>query len=124
AFLLSWGLLNCFWLALLRRPAIAAALSLAMVVVLVTVSYFKYKVIWTTANFVDLMVIDTDTLLYLLTVYPSLGRNVLVGCVLAVAVLALIWRFDSRRLWRLRRLPAVTGIAACVGGLTALEHAV
>src|SRR5262249_20025781 len=58
AFLLSWGLLNCFWLALLRRPATAAALSLAFVVVLVTVSYFKHKVIWTTANFVDLMVVD------------------------------------------------------------------
>jgi hypothetical protein len=26
AFLLTWGLLNFFWLGLLRRPAVAAAL--------------------------------------------------------------------------------------------------
>src|SRR5713226_8824228 len=48
AFLLTWGVLNCFWLALLRRPAIAAALSLALVVLLVMLSYFKYKVLWMT----------------------------------------------------------------------------
>src|SRR5258708_29277302 len=35
AFLLTWGLLNFFWLGLLPRPAAAAALSLAMVVFLV-----------------------------------------------------------------------------------------
>ena len=30
-FLLTWGLLSCFWLVLLRRPAVAAALSLAVI---------------------------------------------------------------------------------------------
>src|SRR3954449_8186931 len=57
AFVLTWGVLNLFWLMLLRRPGIAGALSLGMVVVLIQVSEFKYKVIWTTANFVDLMII-------------------------------------------------------------------
>ena len=33
AFLLSWILLNCFWLVLLRRPSVAAAMSLAIIVV-------------------------------------------------------------------------------------------
>ena len=37
AFLLTWGVLNFFWLGLLRRPAVAAALSLTMVVILVLV---------------------------------------------------------------------------------------
>ncbi|HEX9361332.1 MAG TPA: LTA synthase family protein, partial [Bradyrhizobium sp.] len=26
-FLLAWGILNCFWIALLRRPALSGALS-------------------------------------------------------------------------------------------------
>ena len=33
AFLLTWGLLNFLWLALLRRPALSAALSFAMLVI-------------------------------------------------------------------------------------------
>src|SRR5258707_12208889 len=31
-FLLSWGILNFFWIALLRRPALSGALSLTFVV--------------------------------------------------------------------------------------------
>ena len=50
AFCFTWGLLNFFWLMLLRRPGIAGALSLAMVVALIQVSEFKYGVIWTTAK--------------------------------------------------------------------------
>src|SRR5215813_10566842 len=33
-FLLTWGVLNFFWLALLRRPGVSAALSLAMIALL------------------------------------------------------------------------------------------
>src|ERR1700684_4430014 len=50
-FLLAWGMLNFFWLGLTRRPAVSAALSLVMVVVLVLVSRLKYDIIWMTANF-------------------------------------------------------------------------
>src|SRR5262249_32174355 len=35
AYLLAWGIANCFWLAVLRRPAAAAAVSLAFFSVLV-----------------------------------------------------------------------------------------
>src|SRR5262249_62270568 len=52
AFLLSWGLLNCFWLALLRRPATAAALSLAFVGGLVAGVFFKPQVVWATGGLV------------------------------------------------------------------------
>jgi hypothetical protein len=121
AFLLTWGLFNCFWLALLRRPAIAATLSLALIVVLVTVSYFKHKVIWMTANFVDLMVVDTETLYYLFTVYPGLSRNVLIACAIAAVALVLVWRCDT---FRLRRMPAVIGFGACIVALTGLEKTV
>src|SRR5216684_6408108 len=59
-FLLTWGLLNFLWLALLRRPAVAAALSLAIIVVLILLSRLKYDILWMTANFVDVMIIDPD----------------------------------------------------------------
>ena len=60
-FLLSWGILNFFFIALLRRPALSGALSLTLVVVLVLLSRLKHDVVQMTANFVDLMVIDRDT---------------------------------------------------------------
>ena len=60
-FLLSWGILNFLWIALLRRPALSGALSLTLVVVLVLLSRLKHDVVQMTANFVDLMVIDRDT---------------------------------------------------------------
>ena len=72
AFLLAWGILNFFWLALTRRPAVAGVLSLAMMTVLVLLSDLKYHVLMMTANFVDLMIIDTDTVSFLFTIYPAL----------------------------------------------------
>jgi hypothetical protein len=54
--LLSWGILNFFWLALLRRPALSGALSLTLVVVLILLSRLKHDIVQMTANFVDLMV--------------------------------------------------------------------
>src|SRR5262245_51361484 len=41
AFCLTWGLLNFFWLAVLRRPAVSAALSLALIFVLILLSRLK-----------------------------------------------------------------------------------
>src|SRR6516165_11614437 len=60
AYLLTWGMLNCFWLAITRRPAVSAALSLMMFVVVVLVSRLKYDIIWMTANFLDVMIVDRD----------------------------------------------------------------
>src|ERR1700738_2247067 len=55
-FLLSWAILNFFFIALLRRPALSGALSLTLVVVLVLLSRLKHDVVQMTANFVALMV--------------------------------------------------------------------
>src|SRR5229473_4083071 len=44
-FLLSWGILNFFWIALLRRPALSGALSLTLVVVLVLLSRLKHDIV-------------------------------------------------------------------------------
>jgi hypothetical protein len=72
AFLFAWGILNFFWLTLLRRPAVAATLSLTMMTVLVLLSQLKYHVLMMTANFVDLMIVDTDTVTFLFTIFPTL----------------------------------------------------
>ena len=71
-FVLAWGILNFFFIALLRRPALSGALSLTLVVVLVLLSRLKHDVVQMTANFVDLMVIDRDTAAYLFTIFPNL----------------------------------------------------
>ena len=76
-FLLSWGILNFFLIALLRRPALSGALSLTLVVVLVLLSRLKHDVVQMTANFVDLMVIDRDTAAFLFTIFPNLRWSVI-----------------------------------------------
>src|SRR5262245_46966756 len=62
AFLLSWSFFNFCWIVMTRRPALAAALSLAFLVLLIMVSRFKHDVLLMTVNFVDLMIIDPDTI--------------------------------------------------------------
>src|SRR5690348_14945959 len=73
-FLLSWGMLNFLWLMVSRRPGVSAALSLLVIVVLVLMSQLKHEVLLITANFVDVMIIDTDTISFLLGLYPDLQR--------------------------------------------------
>ena len=117
-YLLTWGLLNFFWLVVFRRPGISAALSLAMVSILILLSQLKFKVLWMTANFVDIMVIDPDTVRFLLTIFPGLQRNILIALALAIPLAVLVWWYDS---FRVRRLAAAAGMLACVGGIVALE---
>ncbi len=118
SFILAWGVLNFFWLMLLRRPGISAALSLAMVLLLIQVSELKYKVIWMTANFVDVMIIDPDTITFLLTIFPRLVPIVLAVIAVAIPLLVLIWRLDP---FRVRRLSAAAGTVGCLFGLYGVE---
>ena len=120
-FVLTWGLLNFFWLVVLRRAAIAAALSLLLVVTLITFSEFKFGVLWIQVSFVDLMVIETDTAKYLLQVYPWLGWAVAGGAAVVIPLLAVIWWADPLRV-RLRS--ALAGFALCFIGLVAAASAV
>jgi Sulfatase len=117
AFLLTWGLLNCLWLALLRRPAAAAALSLAMVVILILLSQLKHSVLFMTVNFVDLMIIDGDTFAFLLTIYPGLGRMVAIALALTIPLLALLRWVDPMRV---RARTAIVGGLISVAGLAGL----
>src|SRR6516162_4941550 len=71
-FCFTWGLLNFFWLALLRRPVVSAALSLMVIVVLI-----------------------------LLSIKPDLYGKVLLALALVLPALTLLWLVDTSRL-RLR----------------------
>jgi phosphoglycerol transferase MdoB-like AlkP superfamily enzyme len=120
AFLLTWGLLNFFWLGLLRRPAVAAALSLTMVVILVLVSRLKHEIISVTANFLDVLIINRDTFSFLLDILPGLYRNIAVSIVIGVPLVVLLWRFDTMRL---RGRTALAGFSTCLVGITVVSFA-
>jgi hypothetical protein len=119
AFLLTWGT-NFIWLALLRRPGLAAALSLVMVTVLTLLSQLKYNVLMMTANFVDLMIVDIVTVTFLFTAFSALRWVVALAVIVAAPVLVLMWRLDP---FCVRRLTALSSAFACVGGITALAMA-
>src|SRR6202167_6477210 len=113
AFVLAWGILNFFWLALFGRPALAGLLSLTMMTVLVLLSQLKYHVLMMTANFVDLMIVDTDTVSFLFTIFPALRWIVALSVIALVPIAVLAWRLDSFRL----RPFAARGLARrCVRG--------
>lgn len=120
-YLFTWGLLNFFWLAVLRRPAIAAVLSLALVAALIQLSFFKYEKLLMTINFVDMMIIDADTIAFFLTIYPNLWLKTMIGAAFAVPALALVWWFDP---FRVRLRVAAAGAALCLIGAAGVSLAV
>lgn len=120
AFLLTWVLLNSIWLLLLRRPAVAAALSLTTTVILILLSQFKQDVLIMTANFLDILLIDSDTVSFLLTVYPNLRWWVAGTGAVIVPLIALFWWLDP---FRVRMRWAALGTAASLFALTVLSFA-
>jgi hypothetical protein len=118
AFLLAWGILNFVWLVITRRPAVAGVLSLVMMTVLVLLSDLKYHVLMMTANFVDLMIIDTDTVSFLFTIFPALRWIVALCLLVLIPIVVVTWRLDQFRVYRWK---ALAGALGCVVGLTALE---
>src|SRR3979490_290098 len=85
-----------------------------MVVILVLVSRLKYDIIWMTANFLDVMIIDNDTLSYLMGVMPGLSRNILISVVVVLPLVVLLWRFDT---FRMRLRTSLIGFSACLAGI-------
>ena len=119
-FLLTWGLLNFLWLGLVRRPVLAAVLALSVIVILIMVSQLKFNVVWMTANFLDVLIIDAGTVGFLLSVTPGLYRDILIALVILVPVLALLWRLDP---FRARPRTALIGSIACLAGITLVSFA-
>jgi hypothetical protein len=120
AFVLTWGLLNFFWLVLLRRPVTSAALSLALIIILIALSQFKHTVLMMTANFVDVMIIDLATFSFLMTIIPGLAWKVGLAAALAIPVLLAMWHSDP---FRVRRGMSLLGCLGSLGLLTALSLA-
>lgn len=119
-FLLTWGLLNFFWLGLLRRPAAAALLSLSTIALLILVSRLKFDVTWMTASFFDFLIVDSGTVGFLLSVTPGLARDCVAALGVLLALLAFCFRFDP---YRVRRRIALAGFVACLVGIVAASLA-
>ena len=119
-FLLAWGILNFFWITLLRRPALSGALSLTLVVVLVLLSRLKHEIVQMTANFVDLMVIDRATAAFLFTIFPNLRWSVILAALVIIPLMYALWWLDP---FRVRRLPAAAGALAFLAGLVGYAFA-
>jgi len=121
AFLLAWGVLNAFWLVLLRRPAASAALAVTMLMVLIALSVFKHDVLFMTVSFTDILIVDTDTLWFLFDAFTDLGWYATVAAVIAVPLLVAIFWLDPLRV---RSRTALVGLIVCVALLAGFSFAV
>ena len=120
-FVLAFGLLNCIWLVILRRPGMAAALSLLPVVLVIVLSKFKFDMLWMTLSFFDVLIVDTDTVAFLLMIFPKVRTAVIVGAVIMVPLLILLWRRDP---FRVPRLISLLAGAVCFAGLVGLSNTI
>jgi hypothetical protein len=120
-FLLTWAFLNFLWITLLRRPALAALLSLAMVEAVVVLSQFKFGILEMTASFFDFLIVDADTIAFLLMIFPDLRIYLVMAALVAIPAAILIWRSDRLRV---RRRIATLGALACLAAMIALSSAV
>ena len=96
-FLFVWAMLNCLWLVLVRRPSIAALLSLEFVMGLTLISRFKYDKLWMTIDFLDVLIADQDTSAFLLATFPALRWWILAFAVATSAAIIMAWRLDHYR---------------------------
>jgi hypothetical protein len=118
SFLLVWAVLNFFWLALVRRPTVAALIALELVIALTLLSRFKYDKLWMTVDFVDLMIIDRDTSAFLLAAFPSLRGWIGLAATGTAAALIAAWRFDR---YRVGLRTSLAGASLCMVGLVTLS---
>lgn len=115
---LVWIFLNCLWLIVLRKPAIAAALSLLIVCTLIAVSQFKFGVIWMTANFLDVLIVDPDTVAYTFQIFPHLRTGLLIAAMVGIPALLIVWGLDPFRACRLRAGAGAAGSLSLIGVLS------
>jgi hypothetical protein len=121
AFLLFWGLLNFLWIAALRRPNPAAALSLSMIIALVLLSQFKHDAFNLTVTFMDVMIIDPDTTAFLWKTFPNLGTQLATIGGVGLAGAVLLGLIDP---FRMRRRTGLMGLLLCFVLLAVLSFAV
>jgi hypothetical protein len=117
-FLLVWAMLNGLWLALLRRPTVAALMSLDILVALTLLSRFKYDKLWMTIDFVDVMIVDRDTSAFLLATFPALRWWILLSAATTIAAIVVAWRIDH---YRVSRRAGFTGLSISALGLIGIS---
>lgn len=97
---LAWVFVNCLFLLALPRPGVAAALSLALVTLLIVMSRFKFDILQLSLTFLDFLIVDRDTFSFLLSVFPRLQTQLILAAILAGPLLWLVWRADPFRVGR------------------------
>ncbi len=117
---LTLMLLNFLFLMVLPRPGLSAAISLALVFVLIALSQFKYGIMQLTLTFLDFLIIDRDTFSFLQSLFPQLKTQIIALSAIGIPALWLVWRIDP---FRIRRAVSATGAAVCVAGITLLSVA-
>jgi hypothetical protein len=99
----------------------AVALSFLPIILVIVLSKFKFDMLWMTLSFFDVMIVDADTIAFLLLIFPKVRLAVIAGAVLMVPLLILLWRRDPLRVPRLMALATGT---ACFAGLVGLSQAI
>src|ERR1044071_4339558 len=117
-FLLVWVMLNCLWLALLRRPTVAALISLGILIVLTLLSRFKFDKLWMTIDFVDVMIVDRDTTAFLLEIFPGLRWWILLAMAATAVAIVIAWRLDR---YRVRLQTSLAGFSISAATLVAVS---
>jgi hypothetical protein len=115
--LLTWTFLNLLWIAVLRRPAVAAALSFVLLEALLVLSEFKFNILSMTISFFDFLIVDADTVDFLLGIFPEVRASVAALATVTVPALILLWWVDP---FRIRRRTAAVGAAICLSIMVAL----
>jgi phosphoglycerol transferase MdoB-like AlkP superfamily enzyme len=117
AFVLTWGLVNFVLLAALRRPLLAAGVSLTLMLILILLSRFKHHMLMMTVNFLDLMLIDLATFSFTLTVFPNMTTIITAATALVLAAFGMLWWIDP---FRIRLRTSATGATGCLAVLTGI----
>jgi hypothetical protein len=109
--IITWTLLNCLWLFVLRSPGVSAMLSLVLIAILIRLSQFKFEILQLSLTFLDFLLIDSGTFAFLLSVFPQLKGYLIVSSIAVTLAIWLIWKLDP---FRIRRSVAAAGAAICM----------
>ena len=109
--IITWTLLNCLWLFVLRSPGVSAVLSIVLIAILIRLSQFKFEILQLSLTFLDFLLIDSGTFAFLLAVFPQLKGYLIVSSIAVTLAIWLIWKLDP---FRIRRSVAAAGAAICM----------
>jgi hypothetical protein len=109
--IITWTLLNCLWLFVLRSPGVSAVLSIVLIAILIRLSQFKFEILQLSLTFLDFLLIDSGTFAFLLAVFPQLKGCLIVSSIAVTLAIWLIWKLDP---FRIRRSVAAAGAAICM----------